>query len=194
MAFAKLADKSAPEISIAFVNNATDVYDERPAWADDPIARLRSFGFAVAVIDLRNFTDSQHHEQLVSTLERYDAIWVGGGNTFYLRWLMAKTHAETVIANLVERGKIYAGGSAGAIVAGPTLKFFDAADDPAAAPEIIWDGLGLIDTVVIPHIDNEKFAPATSSINNQLKAAGFTTTPLNDNQVLVINGPQRQIL
>ena len=64
-------------------------------------------------------------KSLTSKLSSKDALWHGGGNTFYLRWILSNTGADEVITKLVRHGLVYGGGSAGAIVAGPTLKYFE---------------------------------------------------------------------
>ena len=89
---------------------------------------------------------------------------------------------------------MYGGGSAGSIVAGPTLKHFEAADDPNEAPEVILEGLGFTESVVVPHMDNVKFKDLIHSIHDQLKADGFKTVPLTDAQALVINGNDEQVI
>lgn len=53
-----------------------------------------------------------------------------GGNPYYLRWLLKVTGADEMITALVKQGKVYAGASAGGVLAGPTLRFFDNQDDP----------------------------------------------------------------
>ena len=70
---------------------------------------------------------------------------------------MKASGADKIITELVKQGKVYSGASAAAVVAGPTLRHFDALDDPNEAREVIWEGLHLVDFVVIPHVDNEAF-------------------------------------
>ncbi len=52
---------------------------------------------------------------------------------------------------------VYCGESAGAIVAGQTLEGCEVGDDPELADELIWDGLGLIDKIIVPHADSSDF-------------------------------------
>ena len=66
-----------------------------------------------------------------------------GGNPFYLRWMMRITGVDEIIRELVEQGKVYVATSAGAVVAGATLRHFDNQDDPNEAGEVIWEGLHL---------------------------------------------------
>ena len=79
-------------------------------------------------------------------------------------------------------------------MAGPTLKYFDAADDPNDSPELVLNGLNIIDKVVVPHMDNEKFASVIHGIYANLKKDGFETVPLNDDQALIIDGKNQRLL
>ena len=121
-------------------------------------------------------------------------LWFGGGNTYYLRWLLRDTGVENIIKDLVENGMVYGGGSAGAIIAGPTLHYFEAADDPKVSPGVIYEGLGLTSKVVVPHIDNKKYAAIIRGIDGKLKADGYETVPLTDTQALVMDSDRGMIV
>jgi dipeptidase E len=99
-----------------------------------------------------------------------------------------------VIKALVAQGKVYAGWSAGSIVAGPTLQYFDAMDDPKDAPERILDGLHLTDIVIIPHIDNKDFIQGAHKADHHLRQAGYRTLPLTDSQALLIHGDEQKVI
>ena len=64
--------------------------------------------------------------------------------------------ARVIKALLAEDTLVYGGFSAGAVVAGPTLRGIDIMDNPNLVPDnygpvIIWDGLGLELCGMIPH-------------------------------------------
>jgi dipeptidase E len=107
---------------------------------------------------------------------------------------MKHTGADEIITEFVKQGTVYAGWSAGGMIAGPTLQHIEHMEDSSAAPEVITDGLGLTDTVIVPHIDNPDFAEAAKKTNESLIAAGYTTQPLTDSQALVIDGDSRRII
>jgi peptidase E len=71
---------------------------------------------------------------------------------------MHLTGADAVITERVRRG---AGASAAAVVAGPTMRPFDELDDPREAEVLIWEGLGLTELVIAPHVDNADFGEGT---------------------------------
>jgi dipeptidase E len=190
---AKLVDKEAKDIKLALIENASDVYDkDHRAWVELNRAAIQSHNFAVELIDIRKYKDKQN--ELRQKLSQKDVIWLGGGNTYYLRWLLKDTGVDTLLTDLVKQGIVYGGGSAGAIVAGPTLKHFETADDPNDAPEVILDGLHFTDSVVVPHMDNAKYASVISGINDKLKADGYKTIPIGDNQAVIIDGEEQRVI
>ncbi len=118
-----------------------------------------------------------------------------GGNPFYLRWLLKPTGADDIIRDLVKhKCKVYSGASAGGVVAGPTLRYFENQDDPNAAEEIIWEGLNLTHIVLIRHVDNEQYGAGCRQAGEALKAVGFATQPITDAQALVIDGGRVEII
>jgi len=183
----KLAGKPTAEISFALIENATDIVAGAENWVPGIRNSITSKGYQAENIDLRNWF--HRPDELRKKLESKDVIWLCGGHTYYLRWVLKESGADKIIADLVTKGKIYAGWSAGAIVAGPTTRFSDLmGDDPAEAPEIIYEGMNLTNTVIVPHIDHKDFAEGAAKANEQLILAGFNTLPLKDNQAYLIMG------
>ena len=80
------------------------------------------------------------------------------------------------------------------MVAGPTLRYFDELDDPNEAEEVIWEGLGLTQTVVIPHVDNADFGEGCRQTGEMVKAAGYTTQWLTDAQALIVDGDEQRVI
>lgn len=191
-ALARLVGKSAGNITFALIENAADVVKNSSGWVEGIRDSLKIQGFQIEQIDLREWWDKQ--EELHEKLSSKDVIWLGGGNTFYLRWILKQTGADEIIRALVVQGKVYAGWSAGAIVAGPTLQYFDAMDDPKDAPERILDGLHLTDTVIVPHIDNKDFIQGAHKADHHLRQAGYHTLPLDDSQALLIHGDEQNVI
>jgi dipeptidase E len=60
----------------------------------------------------RNFED----------MEKYGAIYIGGGNTFTLLYLIRKTKFEKLLTKYYKQGGIIYGGSAGAIIFGKDIR------------------------------------------------------------------------
>lgn len=188
----KLVGKKANHISFALIENAADVEPGSEKWLDGFREMLLVNGYQIESIDLRKWNND--HAGLYRKLASKDVIWIGGGNTYYLRWILKETGADLIIKELVESGHVYAGWSAGAMIAGPTLAHIDEMEPRKMAPEIILDGLDLISTVVIPHIDNREFAIAATRTKDQYQLAGYNTVALSDDRVLIVNGNEQQII
>jgi len=188
----KLVGKPAKNIKIAVIENAADVEEGPKAWLIRNRQMIESHGFNVEYVDLRKY--ARDLGALRTKLANKDVVWFGGGNTFYLRWLLRDTGIENIIKDLVKNGKVYGGGSAGAIIAGPTLHYFEAADDPKVSPGVIYEGLSLTGKVVVPHADNARYAAITQGINDKLKADGYRTVLLTDVQALVVDGNEERVI
>ena len=187
-----LVGKDPRQITFALIENAADVVSNSNEWLGGFREMLLTNGFQLERIDLRKWYGKS--QALREKLTQKDVIWLGGGNTFYLRWILRATGADEIIKDLVSHGKVYAGWSAGAVVAGPTLQYFDTMDDTNEAPEVILDGLQLTDIVVVPHLDNKDFDEDAKKANQQLKQTGYHTVTLRDDQVMVIKGEERRII
>jgi dipeptidase E len=113
---------------------------DRSAYAAKTKARLETMGFAVDSLDGES-------NPLIS-VERAEAIFVGGGNTFRLLKALQDLGLVDAIRRRVEAGMPYIGSSAGSIVAGPTLK--TTKDMPIVQPAS-FEALGLVDFQISPH-------------------------------------------
>ena len=190
-ALAALAGKPLSAIRIAYIENAYDVYDDQASLVEgrDTLSRL---GYRFELVDLRDWRGDP--DGLRPHLEKFDALLLTGGNPFYLRWLMKVTGADEIVTDLVAGGTVYAGASAAAVVAGPTLRHCDELDDPAEADEVIWDGLGLTQVVIAPHVDNAEFGAGCRKAADLLENEGHEVVRITDAQALVIDGDQRHMV
>lgn len=115
------------------------LYD-RDAYANLARQRLKSMGY-----DLQSVHEVSDAPQAVNDAE---AIFIGGGNTFRLLKSLYDSELLLPIRRRVIAGAPYIGSSAGAIVAGPTLK--TTKDMPVVEPPS-FDALGLIAFQISPH-------------------------------------------
>jgi dipeptidase E len=192
-ALEKLTGKKAKDIYFACIENAADVIEGSEQWVPGTRQSLADRGYHVESIDLRNRFHKP--DALYEKLQSKDVIWVCGGHTYYLRWILKESGADRIIKELVAAGKVYAGWSAGAIMAGPTTKYFELmGDDPVGSPEIITEGLNLTDKVIVPHMDNPDFAEGAAAAVKALGDAGFKAISLNDHEAYVIHGDTETLI
>ncbi len=184
----KLVGKKHNDTKFAIIPNAKDygyTKEERAYKLGEFAKDLLALGVSAEFVDLRKYKDAG---KLAVELSGYDVIFACGGNTFSLRYAMHRSGFDSVIKELLDKGKVYGGESAGAICAGTSLQGFESADDAASVPEVINDGLGLLGTVVIPHIDSPDYAEEMKGIISQYTGRRKKPYLLKDNQALVVNG------
>jgi dipeptidase E len=87
-------------------------------------------------------------ENPLPAIQRADAIFVGGGNTFRLLKALQDLDLLEPIRRRVKSGAGYIGSSAGSNVAGPTIK--TTKDMPIVQPRS-FDSLGLVPFQISPH-------------------------------------------
>jgi len=190
----ELLDKPLTEVTVAFIPNANDYYAER-AWSvvtSQRVTPLEALGMKVTVVDLRNYHDGAVLEK---TLQRYDLIWVTGGNTFLLREEMRKSGFEQVVKGLLNNGKVYGGNSAGALVAGESIGGInlESSDPPEYAEEVIEDGLGLVPYIVVPHVDNSEFSEVMKVVA-QWPDRAKKLIELKDSQAVIFDGDKHRVV
>ena len=188
-----LTGKKPRETTISVITNAADAIPNSDQWVPGMVKILEDRGYGIQPVDLNNLSNDS--KKLSDMFLHSDAIWVCGGHTFYLRWILKKSGADHAIIKQVENGKVFAGWSAGAIIAGPTTQHFELmGDTPNDAPEVIHEGLHLTEYVVVPHFDNPDFKDNAIQTNQSLLNDCFETIPLNDNQVAVIQDGKVRII
>lgn len=122
---------------------------------------------------------------LADPLDDVDVLVVGGGDPYHLLARLRSTGCDARIRSAVERGVVYVGISAGAIVAGPSL-LPQAVVSPFPPPEgQDLRGLGLVDVVVFPHRDRPGRAVRIAEAVARFGAT-FDLRPLGDRDVIVL--------
>ena len=133
----EIRDFLGPGRRIAFVPFA--VYD-RGRYVTQ--ARLRFERMGRELTSLHDVSNSRR------TLQEADAVFVGGGNTFRLLKGLYDFGLLDALRSTVENGVPYIGSSAGAIVAGPSLR--TTKDMPVVQPPS-FAALGIVDFQISPH-------------------------------------------
>ncbi len=151
-----------------------------------------SLDFEPVNIDLREYTGKT--AELITKLRTCNLIWCAGGNSFSLRYAMKTSGFDEIIRTLLAEGIAYGGWSAGAVVAGPSLRLIELMDDPGKAPEIVWEGLGLIPYFIWPHWDMEKYLPLQKEALERMKHLPYESMVMRDGEVLIIDNGQEKML
>lgn len=191
---ARLANGQGP---VAFISNALDFFtdlEKKNAVIARGIADLKEIGLESHPIDLREYFDSP--ERLRSTIAEYRIVFVTGGNSFILRRALERSGMDFYLHEKKDDADfLYVGYSAGACVAGPTMKGLHLVDDPEELPdgylpEVSWDGLSLIDYSVAPHFNSDHFeSDAINKVVSCWIENKILFRVLRDGEVL-IHGPR----
>lgn len=130
-------------------------------------------GVEIECVDCAN--DKQSAEDFEKPLSTAQCIWVTGGNTFFLWHHMRRRGLHTLVRRRVlDEGCLYVGQSAGAIIAGPTIRtaHWKGWDDPAAGGAlegVEWtdeamQAVGLVpDRAFFPHYVESEHAALVAS-------------------------------
>lgn len=177
------------DISVVIVPNAWDPYSEgrRNTEIAATISEFESLGYITSVLDLVKSTEEQRKE----ALESNDFLWVTGGNSFYLNYCVKKVGFDVLVKDALNRKSplVYGGTSAGAVLATPTLHGVEFADDPNDAPEVIWDGLHLVDFAIVPHWGMEKYQSVLDKMQlTEAQHVRDVITLTNDQAITLIDG------
>lgn len=190
--FAELVGKNK---KVAVIANAWDAStpERRVSGLLERFKSVEDIGLQPEELDLRNYFNDP--ERLAEDLARFGAVWVQGGNSFVLLRAMHKCNFKAMaIDRINNEDLVYAGYSAGACVAGPTLQGIELVDDPYVVPdgyndEVQWKGLGLIDFCIAPHYRSDH--PESAAIEKVVDYFQTNHIPyqaLHDNQSIIVNG------
>ena len=182
--FLELVGKPADRIRILFIPTAANG-EKDTSYVDLDKKKIFETG-----ITPENFIEYDLDKDVSDiSLDEIDVIYVEGGNTFYLIDKVRKTGFDKKIKEMVERGIVYVGASAGSILAGPNIDMTnpETHDDFGVTD---YTGLNLTDKVICPHFNkkDEAFIDRFKSKNND------EVIRLNDGQALVVLGNQEEII
>ena len=141
--------------------NIGDYVSGRVLYIDDAASEMRQAPFAQAELKaigeaaetLVPLTLSQSNSSdLQNEIASANCIYVASGEVFRLLNALRSTGADRLLTDAVNQGKLYAGSSAGAIIAGPSIEPASIMDDPKTAPQLTdYTGLNLTPHVIVPH-------------------------------------------
>jgi dipeptidase E len=137
------------------------------------LVRKRMEKIGVTVTSLHSSVD------LLPMIERFQAIFVGGGNTFRLLRELYERDLLAPITRRVKEGALYIGSSAGANIACPTIKTTN--DMPIVFPSS-FQGLSLVPFNINPHFVDTEAGTRHMGESREARILEF----LEENQVPVL--------
>ena len=113
----KLLFPDVSQIKLAYITTAAKGA-VNPDFLKHPTELLKKEGYDFEEIDI----EGKNADELEKLLQNKDAVYVEGGNTFYLLRAVRESGFDKVIKKLIERGVPYIGVSAGSYITCPTIE------------------------------------------------------------------------
>ena len=115
-------------------------------------------------------------------LEGIDAIFVCGGNTYYILSKMRQSGFNKYVRQYIEHGGIYIGESAGSIIAGPDIEITALCGDTNDIHLKDLTGLGFIDIAILPHFEEKQF----NEVEEFKTRLDYPIATLTDSQAMMV--------
>jgi len=171
---------------IAYVTTAAKP-EKDALYVDEERKELRAAGFRVESLDI----EGKNAKELKRLLKDKNIIYVQGGNTFYLLKRAKESGFDKVVRELLKKGVIYVGVSAGSYIACPTI-------EAAAWKNQDQNIVGLTDLTALnltPFILFCHYRPEHKELLEAKKS--FVSYPLRiltDEQAILIRGRRAEFL
>ncbi|MGG0177494.1 Type 1 glutamine amidotransferase-like domain-containing protein [Gottfriedia acidiceleris] len=127
-------------------------------------------------------------------LEKYNIIYINGGNPFYLLHHIRKSGADLIFRRLTENNVIIVGVSAGAVVLGPNLNIVNYFTPQMNIVDIKdLTALEITDKIIFPHYDRDDLFPDITGKSIEERLMEFESlnkcdvVRVKDNEFVLIN-------
>ncbi len=176
--------------NLVFIDTAAEVEEGDKTWLKNDRQALVEAGFIVSDYTITG----KSREQLEADLDKFDYIYLSGGNTSHLLQQSQKSGFISLIRELVqEKRKIYIGTSAGSIIAGPKLPDYFS-DEKVKLEDI--RGYNFVNFTIMPHWGSDSFKDLY--LGERLKIAykkdQVPFVLLTDNQYVYVQDDQLKII
>lgn len=167
------------QMKIGYITTASNVVDDI-SYMERHTQRMKELGYDFEEIDIKG-----KNEQALKNLLKYkEIIFVEGGNTFYLLKAVRESGFDKVIKDLMAKGVIYMGSSAGTYIACPTIEMatWKHQDQDNHYGMIDLTALNLVPFLITVHYEPryKKF------LKEKARESKYLVKILNDQQAILI--------
>jgi len=164
--------------------------DDDVWWIDKDRDVLSKMGFQITELDISKAPRAKMEDNLRGT----DIVYIAGGNTFYLLKELRNTGFDKLLTQYIADGGMYAGASAGALIAGLDIEPVSTIDEPEKVKGLSSTaGLGLVSIVPIPHYDMASRSKAIDDIKRRYDKK-FDVVLLTDDEAILVEGNSWKIV
>lgn len=178
----KLLFPDVSRIKLAYITTAVKGA-KNPDYFKQFLNLLKHEGYNFEEIDI----EGKKAEKLEKILEKKDAIFIEGGNTFYLLKAVRESGFEKVVKKLIERGVAYVGVSAGSYIACPTIEM-----STWKKPGEEKNNFGVTDFTamnLVPFLVKAHYAPEKKEfLQEKIAKTQYPVKILTDEQAILVKG------
>lgn len=181
------------DVRLGYLNNAMAPFADSD-FVESDRHRLTALGYRPETITASEVATA---DDFAAILDRLDALYVCGGETFVLLEALRRGGLADVLVAKVRAGLPYLGLSAGAVIAGLSAEPASLMDDPSLAPGLTdHRGLGLVATSLVPHADGriDLFPPELVDRVRRIYGPRLDLTFLDDDRALLVSGEQTVLI
>ena len=173
---------------VAFIPTAS-IHEGYTGYVGSARTLFKKLGAELTEIEISTANASD----ITQVFDAADIIYFTGGNSFFLIDQLRKTGTDTLLKQQLEKGKLFIGESAGAIVCAPELSYIEKMDPiPEDYSQSDYAGLGLINFYVLPHYLTAPFKKVTADIMQSF--SNIELCAINNAQALSIKDGVRKFV
>ncbi|QKF58643.1 peptidase E [Aliarcobacter lanthieri] len=168
--------------SVTFIPTAS-IIEEVDFYVDLAKKDFQKLGLVVNELEISTATN----DEIERKLRKNDFIYISGGNTFFLLQELKRTGADKIIIEEVNKGKLYIGESAGAIITSKNIEYAKEMDSVEEAINLKnFEALNLVDFYIVPHYKNFPFEKSVEKII-EIYSSKLSLKPISNNEAILVN-------
>lgn len=173
---------------VAFIPTAS-IHEGYTGYVGSARTVFKKLGAELTEIEISTANDSD----IMQVFDAADIIYFTGGNSFFLIDQLRKTGTDTLLKQQLEKGKLFIGESAGAIVCAPEISYIKKMNlIPEDYSQSDYAGLGLINFYVLPHYLTAPFKKVTADIMQSF--SNIELCAINNAQALSVKDGVRKLV
>ena len=181
----KILPKPPKELKLTHITTAS-IDEKNKDYVSKETQIMKELGFQITEADISGMTEGKVRKLLKDT----NIIYVQGGNTYHLLKCIKESGFDKVVKELLEKGVIYIGVSAGSYVAGPTIEQADWIHE--------HNRFGLTDLTamnLVPFLLMVHYVPEYKSIlKEKIQKSKYEFKILTDDQAILVKGDNYKLV
>lgn len=173
---------------VLFIPTAS-IHEEYKGYVGSARKLFKKLGAVLTEMEI----SKEDYASLEAAFNDADIIYFTGGNSFFLLEQLRKKGVDKLLKEELNKGKLFIGESAGAIICAPDIKYIEMMDEKPGDYSLTDDGgLSLINFYVLPHYLTAPFKKITEKILEQFN--NLNICPINNSQAVIIEEGSKRIV